>query len=97
MTVPIQRSSTLGRIDGRWLAAYRTALAEIDRWATRKADRTESLRRYYDRQGKDSISAQVLIDKDQEVREAQLMLERATARAAALGPAAILEAQGFMR
>lgn len=95
--IPTPRpSATLTRIHGRHLSAYLAALDEMKRWANVKDRRSNVLRAHYERQRKDAVTVAYLIDKDQEVCEAQIMLERATAHAAALGPAAILESQGMI-
>ncbi len=81
----------------RFLLKYARALDQIDHWAEVKSAREEGLRRYYAKHGKDKVTTDHLIDQDQEVIIAQVMIDRFTARAAALGPAAILEAQGLLR
>lgn len=98
VTIPTPRvSPTPKTITGRYMSAYLVALDDMRRWEHRKDRRSASLRAYYEKQRKDEVTITHLIDQDQLVREAQILLDRATAKAAALGPAALLEAQGLMR
>ncbi len=70
---------------------YERALAEIEAWAQKKRQREMDLRAYYIKQNINDVSIGALIDKDQLVQEAQLLLNRAIAKAAAYGPGAIIE------
>jgi hypothetical protein len=75
-----------------YTARYTAAVQEAEAQTARKESQSAGLRRLYAQQGLDAIAAQSLIDKDQIVQEAQLLHERAVARAAMYGPGAILEA-----
>lgn len=75
------------------IARYIAAIEEMNEWAVKKATRRRQLEALY--RGKDRVTREFLIDKDQVMSECQIMLDRATARAAALGPAALLEAEGL--
>lgn len=74
-----------------WQQKYWDALEDVARWTNRKASVTLTLRVKYMNEGKDGDTIAFLIDKDQEVRGCQVMLDRALAVAAAYGPAALLE------
>ena len=77
--------------DGTWTLLYHQALDDMTHYLNKKTERVKDLRRYYEKQGLDSISMDTLIYQDQEVRGAQLDLDRATARASAYGPAAVID------
>lgn len=71
---------------------YTQALNDLELQQRRKLAREAALRAMHERDGVDRISSGALIDKDQLVLEAQLLIDRAVAKAAAYGPGAILEA-----
>lgn len=71
---------------------WRAAIAEAESHEAHKIARTKELRLMYARQGKDQYATDQLVDRDQIVQEAQLLHERAIAKAAAYGPGAIIEA-----
>lgn len=70
---------------------YAAALVDVEAWSHEKRKRENSLRTFYRNQAIDDVSIGALIDKDQLVQEAQLLLDRAIAKAAAFGPGAIIE------
>jgi hypothetical protein len=77
---------------------YERAVAEAERWEQMKRRRELDLRHFYvDQQGKDTVSAQALIDKDGEVVEFEILRQRAVARAAMYGPGAIMDLMRAMR
>jgi len=74
---------------------YEMAVADAERWAHDKEMRTQQLRRLY--QGKDATTIQRLVDADPDVKDAQLLHERAVARAAMYGPGALMQVINTVR
>jgi hypothetical protein len=76
------------------LERYLNAVKAMDNFASRKKERVEALRSHWD--GLDFHAREYLIDTDGEAAIWQKLRDRAAVRAAALGPAALLEAMGAM-
>ena len=70
---------------------YANFVQEATTWLRRKKARSSQLRRLYVSQGKDEFTMSSLIDSDPEVRDAQILADRAVNMAVMFGIGAIID------